>query len=402
MTPLLAYPHDTMAPERRWDAPWTLAETPAALGTVAPVPAPALRCVRLHTGAATAGHDLATRRSVARSLALLLGCPFEDGTPAAEGDRSYLVPTETLIGFEAAARLGVRGPDDLFGGIVPHAFVATKVITHPLVAAHAAAPAGWSARFSERVRGVVLPGFAVFSAADARRALRRLLADGAVRVKSPDGVGGGGQSVVGDATPFETLLSTIDPAQLARDGLVLERNLSRVQTCSVGQVRVGPFCASYVGVQGLVPDHAGREVYGGSRLRVVRGDFDALLRRPLARTDRLAVEQALVYHAAACEEYGVVASRANYDIAQGLDESGRWRSGVLEQSWRIGGASGAEVAALFAFQADPALESVTASTHEVYAEHPVPPPGAQVHFDDTDPQAGRLLKYAQLDTDAQP
>ena len=39
---------------------------------------------------------------------------------------------------------------------------------------------------------------------------------------------------------------------------------------------------------------------------------------------------------------------------QGVNASGQWCSGVLEQSWRAGGATGAEIAALEAFQADPA------------------------------------------------
>ena len=92
------------------------------------------------------------------------------------------------------------------------------------------------------------------------------------------------------------------------------------------------------------------------------------------------------------------ASRCNYDVAQGFDESGRWRSGVLEQSWRIGGASGAELAALHAFKADPTLKTVRASTHEIYADNPTPPPGAVVHFDGVDPEVGRLLKYAKVQT----
>src|SRR5687768_13438705 len=44
----------------------------------------------------------------------------------------YFVPSNTLTSQQAAP-LGIRGRDDLFGGVVPHAFVATKVISHPLV-----------------------------------------------------------------------------------------------------------------------------------------------------------------------------------------------------------------------------------------------------------------------------
>jgi hypothetical protein len=96
-------------------------------------------------------------------------------------------------------------------------------------------------------------------------------------------------------------------------------------------------------------------------------------------------------------------SRRNYDVAQGLDAAGRRRSGVLEQSWRVGGASGAEIAALEAFRADPALRLVRASTHEVYGEGAAPPPpGAAVYYRGTDEQVGPLAKYALVEPRADP
>jgi hypothetical protein len=80
------------------------------------------------------------------------------------------MPSETLVGAELTRELGIRGEHDLFGGIVPHAFVATKSITHPLVAPDAYAPAGWSHGFPHRVRDDVLSGFSAFTREDARRA----------------------------------------------------------------------------------------------------------------------------------------------------------------------------------------------------------------------------------------
>jgi hypothetical protein len=88
------------------------------------------------------------------------------------------------------------------------------------------------------------------------------------------------------------------------------------------------------------------------------------------------------------------ASRRNYDIARGLDAEGRPRCGVLEQSWRIGGASGAEVAALEAFRAEPTLRAVRAGTVEVYGEAAPPPPGAALYFQGVDQRDGLLTKYA--------
>ena len=140
------------------------------------------------------------------------------------------------------------------------------------------------------------------------------------------------------------------------------------------------------------------DVYGGSQLYVVRGGFEELLALDLAGEVRMAVEQALAYHRAALLFFpGMFASRCNYDVAQGTDDGSQWRSGVLEQSWRIGGASGAEVGALHALQDDPELRMVRASTHEVYGEDGAAPPGAWVHFDGQDKHGGRLVKYVQVE-----
>ena len=70
------------------------------------------------------------------------------------------------------------------------------------------------------------------------------------------------------------------------------------------------------------------------------------------------------------------------------------RSGVLEQSWRLGGASGAEIGALEAFRADPSLRIVRAMTREVYGEAPALPAGAVVYYSGVDASVGALTKYA--------
>ena len=68
------------------------------------------------------GHERATREGIARRLAALKGFDFAGEYDA--GTRYpgpvYLVPSDTLVGLGAAAALGVRGEDDLFGGVVPH------------------------------------------------------------------------------------------------------------------------------------------------------------------------------------------------------------------------------------------------------------------------------------------
>ena len=199
-----------------------------------------------------------------------------------------------------------------------------------------------------------------------------------------------------EAARLDAILCDMDREELERHGVVLEQDLSRVTTYSVGQVRVAGLVASYCGTQSLTTDNGGATVYGGSELLVTQGGFDALTGRNLPAELALAVTQAQAYDAAATEHFpGFFASRRNYDVARGLDAQGRWRSGVLEQSWRIGGASGAEIAALEAFRARPTLRAVRALTVERYGEEQTtPPPHATVYFQDIDEKDGAMTKYA--------
>jgi hypothetical protein len=353
------------------------------------------------------GHEVSTQRGVARRLAALLGLRFEEGDVAPQADYlpgalGYVVPNDTLTSLAAARRLGIRGEEDLFGGVVPAPFVATKVITHGLIRPDAAAPAGWSACFGERVRDSVLPGYSVFSLDDAREAGERLLQGGPVRLKLACGIGGSGQSVACDAHALQAQLAALPQDDVERHGLVLERNLAdAVQTYSIGLLRLGTLVASYFGTQRNTLNRHGQEVYGGSTLTVVRGGFERLAQ--LAAGDegaQQAVALARNYHEAAHECFeGFLASRANYDVVRGRDAAGQPCAGVLEQSWRIGGASGAEVAALQALCADPARETARASTVEAHGELAALPEGAVLYYRDVDEHVGPITKYALLHED---
>jgi hypothetical protein len=345
-------------------------------------------------------HESVTQGALASKLAAIKGYEFagEFDAGATYPGPVYFVPADTLVGIDAAQRLGVRGEQDLFGGLVPFAFVATKVLTHPLPEPHSAAPPGWSSAFAGMAGDAVLPGYSAFGIDDARRAALKLLRTGPLRIKEPGGTGGLGQHVIADATQLEAALEALDSRKLSHEGVVIEQNLSNVATFSVGQVRVGALLATYYGIQNLTRNHAGEEVYGGSDLVVVRGDFDALLDHDIDSNLCNAIAQARRYHAAAVACYpGMFASRCNYDIARGKDAQGNWHSGVLEQSWRIGGASGAELVALEAFQADPALKVVAASTVEIYQDNPSMPEDAWVYFQGVDQRLGPLTKYARCD-----
>ncbi|MFJ4068807.1 DUF3182 family protein [Pseudomonas sp. NPDC089996] len=357
---------------------------------------PKTAVVLLDTREHTPEHEHAVHLKLAERLARLLGCnTVLSDVPAREDSNYYYLPTATLVGPERYAAMGIRNEQDLFGGLVSHPYMATKAISHPLPA-DAEFPPGWTDAFARQASDALLCGYTVFSKDDARRAAHLLLRDGPLRVKPVLACAGRGQQVITQTDELEPLLANMDERDLALWGLVLEEDLGNVETFSVGQVRVAGLTCSYHGTQQLTHDHQGTEVYGGSDLVVVRGDYPALLQLPMEDHLRLAINQAMAYEQAAEQHFpGFIASRRNYDIARGTTAQGHLRSGVLEQSWRLGGASSAELLALQAFADDPALQRVCASTHEVFG-NPDLPSDATLFYQGNDSELGQLSKYARI------
>jgi hypothetical protein len=345
-----------------------------------------------------ANHNRLTREWIASRLAGLLGyayCGEFEATTRYPG-HVYFVPGDTLLGDDAR-ELGIRSERDLFGGVVPHAFLTTKAIAHPLVEG-GAAPPGWLHSFGSRLAETVLDGYTAFTRDDARRAGLAVLKHGDARVKGGAGVGGSDQSVVSSVAALDAALDTFDDATLAQHGVVIEENLLDVVTYSVGRVKLGGRVVTYVGTQGLTTSNSGEEVYGGSELTVANGDYDALLALQPPGAFRRAVDLARGFDTAISRAYpGLVASRRNYDIAEGRDANGDLRIGVLEQSWRLGGATPAEVAALDAFARDPGLPAVRACCVERYGEAAEVPRDAEVCYRGSDSPAGPLVKYVYVE-----
>ncbi|KOX99772.1 DUF3182 family protein [Pseudomonas nunensis] len=343
-------------------------------------------------------HEVETNRALAKWLAQILGLKYGGSyDPEQHSGRDlYLLPTQTLVGVANARQLGVRGPEDLWGGYVDHDFICTKAISHGLLNRDAHAPEGWSPLFSERVRNVVLDGLSVFSLEDARPAAEYLLESGPIRLKPIHACAGRGQEVIKSLNEFDAILARPDAEQLFTEGVVLEQDLDQVITHSVGQTFIGDKVLSYCGDQYLTEDGRGEQVYGGSNLLVVQGYYEDLLELELPDDVRLAIQQAQVFDNAADEAYpGFYASRRNYDIAQGLDSNGKQRSGVLEQSWRMGGASSAEVAALQSFINDPGMSAIRVSSVETYIDQPLPADAIEVYRGPAE-NSDFLLKYVTV------
>jgi hypothetical protein len=321
----------------------------------------------------------------------LLGMSNNPESPAL-----YFVPSETLLATEACA-LGIQSASHMLGGCVPYPFVASKCITHALIDSASAFPTGWTNNFSDSVHHVTLPGFSAFSKADALIAAQTLLKSSELRIKAPLSRGGNGQKVVNTIEDAERFLQSIDDDDFSEHGVVLEANLRNVITRSIGTVSIGSIQISYCGSQTTTLNARGESVYGGSSLRAVRGGFNNLLQLDWSRPEIIAIEQAMIYDFAAdtCFD-GFFASRRNYDVAQGYDSHNKFCSGVLEQSWRVGGASPAEIVAMEAFANDPSLVSVRTSCHEVHRIAEVDD-DCVIYFRGEDADVGTITKFARVD-----
>jgi hypothetical protein len=263
-------------------------------------------------------HQKVVLEADAKAIAKFTGYDFggNHGGTSLRSAPVFFVPDDTLL-LDEAISLGIRSPEDLYGGVVPHPFVKTKAITHGLVGSAAARPQGWSSAFAERVREIVLPGYTVFSAREARTAAKRMFGRGPIRVKKPLGASGKGQALVTTGKELEALLEKFDADEWLTYGLVLEENLQQVRTVSVGRVTIGTFEISYQGTQRRTKDNEGRPVSGGSDLVCVRGGWEALVDLPATVELRAAIAAARLYDEAMVEYEGFVASRRNYDVVQG-------------------------------------------------------------------------------------
>jgi hypothetical protein len=348
-------------------------------------------------GAPMFTHEKITLSQVAESVARLNGCRYAGAFDAKSHPTGHIffVPDDTLMLAEAQG-LGIHSPRQLYGAATPYPFAKTKAITHRLVGAHAERPLGWSSGFADSVSNAVLPGYTAFNSDDATIAATRLLPLGPIRVKEPLGDGGHGQTVVKEIVDLDLFLEKYLPDSLAPHGLVLETNLRRVTTRSVGHTAIGDRKIAYHGTQRSVRNNRGLLVYGGSHLTCARGGWAELANLPMDAEARLAVSQARTYDRNASRYPGFFASRRNYDVAQGIDGRGHWRSGVLEASWRSGGASTAELAALTAFAQESSLQVVEAASVKQFGKPSKIPRNAIVHFQGDDPEEGPLLRYTVI------
>ena len=357
------------------------------------------RAVRyLPTASVLPPHERETHLKIAAILAQTIGAPLDDAATLAPHKLAgvYLVPDDTIIGIDRMSQLGITSSDDFFGGAVPFRFLAGKAIGHGLVDRGASAPSGWENNLGDELEAHVLPGYSAFSRADAIVAGKSLLT-GPVRLKPVNARAGRGQTRVESEQELRSALARLEPGDLETHGVVLEEDLREACTYSIGQVQAAGITISYWGTQSGTCDNACRPVYGGSRLIVTRGTFAELARQCPAGHVRTAARQAAAYDRAVRTFHPAIrASRRNYDVMLGTDIHGHTRSGVLEQSWRIGGASPAEVVSIKAMADDPALRSIDVSAVEAYGKVARVPTDAVEFYRGEDPDVGFICKYVEV------
>lgn len=331
----------------------------------------------------------------ARRLAQIREQPFAGEYPGIGELGSYIVPHKTLVGVDVAQQLGIHSPDDLFGGVVPFPYQATKSLTHRLVPEPTVTPEGWSQEFADISLPTVLNGYSAFNREDAMKAGQMLLADGSVRVKQTLTTCGLGQTIVSNTKELADAIDALPQEEINKFGVVLEENLhGEVATYSIGTTVIDGIQVSYIGLQRKTQNNSQQEEYGGSDLTLIRGGLEALKTLSLDEDTREAIEKVRQYDAAAQAIPGFIASRRNYDVIHGFNAKGEKRIGVLEPSFRIGGASSPEILATEIFKEKPEATIVKASSYHRFGQRARVPSDAIVFYNDIDPEFGPMKIYA--------
>lgn len=339
-------------------------------------------------------HNVASVEALATRLSALTGRQLLPTLQSFdENDGTFFVPTFALVRQNGDPEMNV---ERFYGGIVHHGFMTTKLVTHPHWHEDDNLPEGWAGSFAACLQDCVLSGFSVFSHRHALEAASTLLKTHKVRFKNPYASGGKDQTVIETVRSLDGFLGSVSDDDIAK-GLVVEEDVENSTTYSVGQVQIENRIASYLGRQYTSHDRDGNEVYAGSRLRMVRGGWDALLHQLQSPVARRIVENARRYDEAARQHLGLVASRRNYDVLVGPITENGVRCGVLEQSWRVGGASPAEVLAMEKLAQDETVTAVQAVLRENYDQTPTLREDDFVVYVGDDDFGRPLHKYARIE-----
>ncbi len=306
-----------------------------------------------------------------------------------QGKTYYVADKTIVLEFRENQKLIkdalIESEKDFFGGIVPRAHQSTKAIMHPLVSREAACPLGWSHEFSQELvhLELVLPGFTVFNIEDIRTAFNHLYDKGVyqIRLKDPLGYLGMNQFVVTSFQELEQFISDkiVNNEKLQQYGLVVEENLcpEDLKIYSVSFVTVGSHQVQCIGVQRF-----SQGLYRGTD-HVIMQTGKRIIPELLAQVGifnkedaQVIIDKALLFRALLNKHIPEIkTARFNVDIVSGIASiysNGTCelvkRFALLEQSFRVGGASAAEIWGLEYLLCHPSVDAVCASTYYRYGD----------------------------------
>ncbi|WP_435656570.1 DUF3182 family protein [Brucella pituitosa] len=352
------------------------------------------RKIRVVCQSSDSPHNVASVEALAARLCSLTGRHLLPTLQSFdENNGTFFVPTFALVRQDGHPEMSI---ENFYGGIIHHGFMATKLVTHPHWHDDDNLPEGWAGNFAAWLQDCVLPGFSVFSHGHALDAAGTLLKKHKVRFKNPYASGGKDQIVIETVRALDGFLETVSDREIA-NGLVIEEHVENSTTYSVGLVQIENHIGSYLGRQYTSQDNDGSAVYAGSRLRMVRGGWDALLRQLHSPVAHRIVENARRYDEAARQHLGLVASRRNYDVLVGPITENGVRCGVLEQSWRVGGASPAEILAMEKLMQDESITAVQAFLRESREQAPTFRDDDFIVYSGEDDFGQPLHKYARIE-----
>ncbi|KAB2697557.1 DUF3182 family protein [Ochrobactrum sp. Kaboul] len=338
-------------------------------------------------------HNVASVEALAARLAKLSGSSLSPSSQNFDDvDGTFFIPTVSLI-RKSHPELDAN---QFWGGCVDQEYMTTKLATHPAWNEEDELPAGWKPQFAKDLGSAALAGFSVFSHDHAARAGAFLLDKSKIRLKDPYASGGKNQCVFENNHELDVFLQSLSQSEITK-GMVIEEDVENSSTYSVGQVSLAGLTASYLGRQYIAHDPMGESVYAGSRLYVVRGGWDELLLRLRMPVAHRIIEGARRYDMAAGEHFGLVASRKNYDVLVGPITEDGFCCGVLEQSWRVGGASPAEILAVEAMIGDQSILALQVLARETYGAAPRFEINDFIVYVGQDDTGQPLHKYARIE-----
>lgn len=258
-------------------------------------------------------------------------------------------------------------------------------------------PPAWNRPFAATTEDTGLPGFTVFSEQDAHHALERLLDEGHVaRGKRAAAAGGNDQFLLETPNDLKRVWDRVSTDELQKLGLVVEANMRPgFNVIAAGQTLLNGIQVSFAGSVRELPAQADQRYFGGTDVVLTRGGFDSLT--PYFRNDNEtlnAIQKIAGFHNNARQHLGLIASRSAYTVLSGTAHNDKNYSGVLEQSWRIGGSSGPEILAIQAFQDDPSLQAVNGVSRNLLGADATAPPNARVHYRGDDSFYGPVTVYS--------